>query len=55
MFRWRTKSYHDKRRNNWSTPARFGRGPGSDVVEKNFGEDKTSDLSSPLFFASHSI
>ena len=36
----------DKKRNNWSTPERFGRGPGFNAGDKNLGEDKKSDLSS---------
>ena len=40
-----------KKRNAWSTPASFGRGPGFDAGDKKPGEDKTSDLSSSLLFA----
>ena len=43
---------HDKKkRDNWSTPASLGRGPGFDACDEKLGEDKTSDLSSSLFFA----
>ena len=42
---------HDKKRNNWSTPASLGRGPGFDAGDEKLGEDKTSDLSSSLSFA----
>ena len=42
---------HNKKRNNWSTPASFGRGPGFDAGDKKLGEDKRSDLSSFLHFA----
>ena len=40
----------DQKRNNWSTPERFGWGPGFDAGDKQLGEDKTSDLSSSLSF-----
>ena len=39
---------HDKKRNTWSTPVSFGRGPGFDAGVKKLGEDKTSHLSSSL-------
>ena len=43
---------HDKKRNNWSTPASLGRGPGFDAGDKKLGgEDKISDLSFSLSFA----
>ena len=37
---------HDKKINNRSMPASFGRGPGFDMGDKKLFEDKTSDLSS---------
>ena len=42
---------HEKKRNNWSTPGYFGRGPGFHAGDKILGESKTSDLSSSLSFA----
>ena len=32
------------KKNNWSTPASLGRGPGFDAGDEKLGEDKTSDL-----------
>ena len=48
-----TSLNHDKKRNNWSTRASLGRGPGFefDAGDEKLGEDKTSDLSSSLSFA----
>ena len=40
-----------KKINIWSTPASFDRGSSFDADDKKLGEDKTSDLSSSLFFA----
>ena len=37
-----------KKRNIWSTPASFDRGPSFDADDKKLGEDKTSDLSPSL-------
>ena len=36
---------------NCSTPGSLNQGPGFDAGDKKLGEDKTSDLSSSLFFA----
>ena len=41
---------HDKK-NNWSMPVCFDRGPGFDARDKKLRDDKTSDLSSSLSFA----
>ena len=41
---------HYQKRNNWSTPASLVGGPGFNAGDKKLGEDKTSDLSSSLFF-----
>ena len=40
-----------KKRNIWSTPARFGRGLGFHAGDKILHEGKTPDLSSSLSFA----
>ena len=50
-FSWEPSLNHDKKRNNWSTPASLGRGLGFDGGDKKLGEDKTSDLFSCLSFA----
>ena len=42
---------HDKKSNNWSTPASLGWGLGFDTFDEKLGEGKTSDLSSSLSFA----